>query len=172
MYCVCDHTPTPPDLTTAAQPHSNWATSLHHMAPFSVHALWIQPAPEEFCASVPVQLWGVPVYRGARGWGVGGQCNYIHCWLIQQSFNTVANHTSEIFISNLTKRWKMNESLFFFFFMGFQIFKDCVIKFTWELHLMCAQSITVLFSGTSARMTGEAFDSKNPPSTILRISPY
>lgn len=123
-------------VTIAAQPQSNWATSWHHMAQFSVHTLWIPAAPEEFCASVPVQLWGV------RGGGVVWQLSLLanstkfqysgqpHVWNIYQGLD-----------KKMKNKWKS-------FFMVFQIFKDCFIKFTWEFHFMCAQSIMVLLNST------------------------
>lgn len=79
----------------------------------------------------------------AAGRGGGGLlCDYFHCWLIEQTFITVANHdTSEIFISDLTKRWKMNDSLFS---CSSRSSKDHFMKFAWEFHFMCAQSIMVL----------------------------
>lgn len=154
MYCVIF-------VTTAAQPLSIWATTLHHMAPFPDHTLWIPPAPEEFCASVPVQLWGVAMFSDARGAVV---------WLLSLLANSTKfqyggqPHPSEIFIRDLTKRWKINESLF----SWSSRFSDCFIKFTWEFHLMCAQSIMVILSSTASVWPER--HSAQRPSTTLRIS--
>lgn len=115
------------------------------MALLPVHTLWIKPAPEEFWASVLVQLWGVPTCRGARGGAGGGQCNYFHCWLPQQSFNVVAKdlvwNIYEILDKNMKNEWKS-------LFMAFQIFKYCFIKFTWRFCPMPMQSIMVLLNRT------------------------
>lgn len=106
VWCACLW---PHCSPTAVRPPSNWATSWHHMAQFSactLWTLWILPAPEEFCASVLVQLWGVPTFEDDWGWVLSLLANSTKFHYSGQP------HISEIFIRDLTKRWKINESLF------------------------------------------------------------
>lgn len=133
---VCDHTT--PDLTTVAQPVKlsykltpyGTVFSPYSVDPASTRGILCicpGPAAESPCTEVPrgraVQLLSL-LAKSTK-------FQYIsqpHIWNIYQWRDR-----------KMKNKWKS-------FFMGFQIFKDCFIKLTWEFHLMWAQSIMVLNS--------------------------
>lgn len=104
--------------------------------------------------------------RDQRSPPVGGEgcvCDYFHCWLIQQSFYTVANNKCEIFIRDLTKKMKNKWKPRFHGLPDSQRFLDEIYM---RFCFMCAQSLMAPFSG-SACVTSEAFNLKNIMLKIL-----
>lgn len=146
MYCLT------PDVTTATVKLSYKLTPYGTV--FSSYSMDLTGTRGILCIcpGPAVRSLGVQSTRGGEGfvWLLSALANSTkfgyrgqpHIWNIYQQLD-----------KKMKNKWKS-------FFMVFQIFKDCFIHFTWEFHLMCPQSIMVLFTG-SLCLTSEAFSSKH-----------